>query len=264
MKMRGLSVAVALVLAVGATLGVFLYVQGVKKEAKTPTANAVSVVVSKKDIPAGTKLDALITAGDFTTLSVSKDALVQGAVTSLSQLQGRTTNAFVLHGEQISTVRLQGTNTRTGGTLGLSEGYQAITIALDTPRAGGGIVAADDHITIYATLDSVSIIRGNLQAFLKGKQVDNTKQDIGDFTIVVVPDVRVLRVSSTGTGVAAPTKGDIQLTLELLPEDTQKLVFAQEHGKIWLSLLAPGEKGFDAPPLQVGDLLLTSVGAGPV
>ena len=262
MKMRGLSVAVALVLAVGATLGVFLYVQGVRKESKTPLANAVSVVVSKKDIPAGTKLDALITAGDFTTLSVSKDAVVQGAVTSLSQLQGRTTNAFVLHGEQISTVRLQGTNTRTGGTLGLKEGYQAVTISLDTPRAGGGIVAADDHITVYATFDSVSITRADVQAFLKGKDANVASLNVGDYTMVVVPDVRVLRISGAGAGVAAPTTGDIQLTLELLPVDAQKLIFAQEQGKVWLSLLAPGEKGVDNPP--VNDLgLLQAAGAGP-
>jgi pilus assembly protein CpaB len=260
MKMRGLSVVVALVLAVGATLGVFLYVQGVKKEAKAPIANSVSVVVSKKDIPAGTKLDALITQGAFTTLSVSKDALVQGAVTSLSQLQGRTTNAFVLHGEQISTVRLQGTNTRTGGTLGLSEGYQAVTISLDTPRAGGGVVSADDHITVYATFDSVSIIRGDVQAFLRGKDPKSATLNVGQYTMVVVADVRVLRVSGAAAGVAAPTTGDIQLTLELLPEDAQKLIFAQEQGHIWLSLLAPGEKGVNEAPITGVDLL---VGAGP-
>jgi hypothetical protein len=37
--------------------------------------------------------------------------------------------------------------------------------------------------------------------------------------------------------------GTVTLTLALLPQDAQKFVFALEEGKVYLSLLAPGEKG---------------------
>ena len=84
MKNRGMALAVALLVAAGATAAIFLYVQSVKKHATQPSAT-VTVIVSKNDITAGTKLDSLITGGQFTTLSVPTDAVVPGAVTSEAQ-----------------------------------------------------------------------------------------------------------------------------------------------------------------------------------
>src|SRR6266540_4338273 len=130
MKPRGLAMAVALLLAVGATSAIFLYVQGVKREAK-PAASNVTVIVSKKNITAGTKLDTLIQEGAFTTVSVPRDALVNGAVSTLADLQGKTAAAFILQGEQITSARFQGSSQSTGGLLGIQGGYQAVTL----PRA---------------------------------------------------------------------------------------------------------------------------------
>ena len=35
----------------------------------------------------------------------------------------------------------------------------------------------------------------------------------------------------------------IRITLDLLPQDAQNLVFAQENGLVWLGLLPPDEDG---------------------
>ena len=259
-RSRGVAVGTALVLAIVATVAVFLYVQGVRKEAKTtPIANMQTVVVAKEDIPAGTNLDVLISQGAFTTVQVPQAALVQGVVTDLSQIRGRTTSATILAGEQITTARLQGSTERTGGILGIREGYEAVTVALPIPQAGGGFIRSGDHVTLYASLDNVSILRGKLRNFLKGQvAADNQKQNIGDYTVTLVPDVRVLRVIS---GDERQSSSDqISLSLELHPLDAQMVVFAQEHGSLYMALLAPGQPGASLLPIGVIDLLASSFG----
>src|SRR5947208_6481831 len=92
MRSRGMVGLVAFLLATIATFSIFLYVHGVKHKAETGGAQ-VTVIVSKKDIPAATNLDTLITAGTFTTETIPKASEVQGAVSSLEQLKGRRTSA---------------------------------------------------------------------------------------------------------------------------------------------------------------------------
>jgi pilus assembly protein CpaB len=223
--------AVALLLAIGATSAIFLYVQGVKREAK-PSANDVTVIVSKKDIPSGTRLDTLIQEGAFTTVSIPRDALIDGAVTTLADLQGRTTASFVLRGEQIASARLQGSTQSTGGVLGIRDGYQALTIQLEPQRVVSGFIQGGDHVVLYATLES------------KGGTV---------LTATLVPDVHVLKVSgTTGAVGGGAVTGTALVTLELRPEDAAKVVLAQEKAQIWLTLLPPNQQGVAQPPATLG------------
>src|SRR5947208_16801113 len=88
MRSRGMVGLVAFLLATIATFSIFLYVHGVKRKAETDGAQ-VTVVVSKRDMPAATNLDTLIAGGAFTSEAIPRTDEVQGAVTSLEQLKGR-------------------------------------------------------------------------------------------------------------------------------------------------------------------------------
>ena len=252
MKVKGLALMLAVLLGGAAAGAVYLYVQNVKKEAGTPP-NMVTVVVSKQDIPAGTKLDGLISAGEFTTSSIPQTALVQGAVTDLSQLRGRRTSTFILQGEQISTSRLQGSTQATGGILGIPEGHQAVTVQLDPQRVPAEVLQPGDHVSIYATFSNVQVLRSSsLRAFLAGRGGANDDQvQIGDYTVNLVPDVQVLRVSGEGESDSVPDANTfIFVTLAVQPYDAERLVFAQEKGKVWLALIAPGDTGTQQPPVS--------------
>jgi pilus assembly protein CpaB len=252
-RVRGTAIVLALLLAIGATAAVFLYLSAVKKEHKAPIANFVTVIVSKQDVPADTKLDSLISAGEFTTLQIPRDAIVTGAVTDLSQLRGRTSSTFILQGEQISTARLQGSTHATGGVLGIPAGHQAVTLELPLQKVPGQVLQPGDHVTVYATYTDVSVLGGkSLEAILSGKAqaspatggATTPETSVGDLTVDLVPDVQVLKVS--GEDQAAVTTGTDQVvfvTLALLPGDAQSVVFSQENGSIWLALLPPGQKG---------------------
>jgi pilus assembly protein CpaB len=252
MKARGLVLIVAILLAAAATAAVFLYTQGVKKEASPSSATMVTVIVAKEDIPAGTNLDNLISSGGFTTLRIPEDAVVQGAVTDLAQLRGRRTSTFILKGEQISTARLQGSTQPTGGVLGIPAGYVAVTVALQQQKVPGQVLQAGDHVTVYATFSNVSLVSGTAIEQLMNGQVPTSTQgrvDVGDFTVDLVPDVQVLRVTGQ-SGSDSQANQSVYVTLALLPKDASNVVFAQERGSVWLGLLAPGEKGKPLPPVS--------------
>ena len=95
MKERGLVVVLAFLLAIGATAAVFLYVNGVKSDA-TNGGTTSQVIVSKQIIPSGTNLDGLVSSGAFVTKAVPTEDLVPGAVTSIQQLQGKTTSQTIV------------------------------------------------------------------------------------------------------------------------------------------------------------------------
>jgi pilus assembly protein CpaB len=269
-RVRSTAIALALILAIGATVAVFLYLNAVKKEHRAPAANLITVIVSKQDIPADTKLDSLISAGAFTTLQIPRDAVVTGAVTDLAQLRGRTTSTFVLQGEQITTARLQGSTQATGGVLGIPSGHVAVTVQLDPQKVPGEVLQPGDHVTVYGTYSGVNVISNPaLQQILTGKTPPSpapasggtSTTDIGDFTVDLVPDVQVLRVSNENgsSTTSGSSNNGVFVTLALLPEDSQKVVFSQEKGSIWLALLPPGQHGTQEGLIGVTPILLQAI-----
>jgi pilus assembly protein CpaB len=259
MKSRGLVVVLALVLATLATAGVFLYMKGVREDAKTG-GDLVTVVVSKVDIPANTEMNQLIAAEQFEAQEVPADAVVDGAVTQLSQLRNRKATTFILAGEQIPISRVEGGGVA-GGVLGIPEGHQAITVALEAPRAISGALSNGDRVTVFATLEDVKIVKLNPDFTPAAGSTGESPEF--DTTVVLVPEAEVLRVTIPqvsdvpGEEAAAPdTTADIAVTLAFLPDEAQEFVFALEEGKVYLSLLPPDGTGQDLDPLTAAQILV--------
>ncbi len=257
MKSRGLVVVLALILATVATAGVFLYARGVKEDARTG-GSLVEVIVASDDIPANTDLNSVISQGGFVMREIPQDALVEGAITEISQLRNRRNSVFIVAGEQIPISRVQGGKVE-GGVLSIPEGHQAITVSLDSPRAVGAAIAGGDNVTVLATFSDVVIAQKK-----KAQQTTTTGQPASTptaATVVLVPQVEVLRVFvPTTTGVtggegSADTTGNIAVTLAFLPEEAQKFVFALEQGTVYLSLLPPDAEGVELAPLTVDSIV---------
>lgn len=256
MKSRSIAVTVAFVLAVAATAAIYLYVQGVRRSATRATTNMITVIVPKEDIPAQTNLGKLISSGGFTTLRIPTNAVVQGAVTDLGQLKGKTTGYPILQGEQISVARLQGSALQPpGGRFGLHPGYEAVTIPLALPQALSGVLQANDHVTIYASFDDATVVSWNLKQVLAG--TDSIRRaDLGHLTITVAPDVKILRVDAPATGgLGSGTSGTIRITFELQPSDAANVIEANSQGSVWLALLPPNQKGEAIPPTNIRTIL---------
>lgn len=272
MRSRGLVVALALLLAIGATAAVFLYVNSVKEEAKT-SGDRVTVVVADQDIAANTQLNPLIDQGVFEPRDVPADSLVSGAVQDVEQLRGTVTTAAILAGEQIPLARV-GSAQAPGGSAGLREGYQAVTFKFEGEQYAAEFLRPGDFVTVYAGFSDVqlNILPTSLDKLLKGKPAGGpagqsqssgvTTVQLGDFAVVLVSEARVLGITTqvqnqTGGQDTEPTIVQL-VTLELEATDAQNAVFTQINGKLWLGLIRPG----DTPPeagtaTQVTDFLGT-------
>ena len=243
MKSRGMVIVLAFLLAAGATGAVYLYVSGVKEEARTG-GELTSVIVSKQDIPAGSDLDPLIAAGAFRPGEVPTDDLVVGAVTELTQLRGQTATSAILAGEQIPTARLS-SGSLPGGALGQQKGYEAATFSLSAEQVVGPALQRGAHVTIYATFDSATT------KSLKTASVNGADNVIAGVVMPIVEDVRVLDVVRPGVnpGEQASDEGGL-VTFELLPEDVEKVIFTQQYGTVWLGLLGPNDNPETAKPID--------------
>lgn len=268
----------ALVLATLATAGVFLYSRGVKEDARQG-GDLATVVVSKVDISANTDLNNLIRDEMFTTTDVPRDALIDDPITQVSQLRNLRNSVYIFAGEQIPLARVQGGEVP-GGLLSIPEGHQAMTVALEAPRAISGALAGGDNVAIYATFNDVEITliegagTGAGTSFLKSvqaairaaqaAQASNGSLDIPKFdtTTVLSPQVEVLRVTRpTTAGVTGEEEPDqdananLMVTLAFEPEEAQQFVFALELGQVYLSLIPPDEEGTDLQPITVAQIL---------
>jgi pilus assembly protein CpaB len=229
MSSRITIIAIAVVFAATATLSVFLYARGLQDNAETST-DTVGVVVVSQDIPSGTELDGLLSGGTLEVQQVPADLVVSNAVTDLDELKGESTASPILAGEQVTSTRLAGSQDLPGGVLSIPKGMQGMTVALESQRViGGNVLAAGDHVAIHATFQ-------------------NEKH-----TVLVSSDAQVLRVfraaeGTTGTATTLSGTGN-NVTLALDPEEVQKLVFGQDLGKIYFSIIPPGEDGKPLEPI---------------
>lgn len=245
MRSRGLVVAIAVVLAVAAAAAVILYTQGVKEDFEQG-GELQAVIVSSIEIRANEALNPLVAQDVFKQIRVPKDALVAGAVTDIRQLEDATSTSTILANEQIPISRLS--SGPRPNELGISEGHIAVAVELEAPQGGTGNVQPGDNISVFATYQNVQAVPGNIRQAVNNPAAVNAgrKVDLPDFTVTLIPTVKVLRIQNPEVDSETGQQNDsdqIRITLDLLPQDAQNLVFAQENARIWLGLLPPDEEG---------------------
>ena len=253
MRSRGLVVALALLLAIGATAAVFLYVNGVREDAKTG-GNLVSVMVATQDIQANAELNPLLDAGAFTTAQITPETLVNGAVTSEDQLRDQTTTFPILANEQIPLSRLSSGESPQGGSLGISPGHVGTTVRVEGPNGVGGHLTRGDNIVVYVTFSGVQVFKSFKELVDRATSSNpssspaSNQQALPALTVTLIPTVTVLDVENPAeTADGKSSEGQVTLTLDLLPEDSATLVYAAEQGSLWFGLLPPGEDGVQLP-----------------
>jgi Flp pilus assembly protein CpaB len=249
MRSRGLVVAIAVVLAVLAAVGVIVYTNQVKNNAVSTGTTAV--IVSTQDIPAGTSLDPLIQQGVFATVNIPNDAVVKDAITSQTDLEGQTTAQPIYANEQIPPTRLA---TGAGNALGIDQGHLAVGLSVNGANAVNGSVQVNDHVAVYATFSKgTPVTKQDLKQLLTPSQITKlfgaSTATTGfaqspvflmpfDMTVALVPSVKVLAVQNA-------TSGTSTFVLDLLPGDAQNVIFGVEKASLYLGLLPPSnENGY--------------------
>jgi pilus assembly protein CpaB len=236
MRRRVTGIVAALVLASLGTVMLVVYVQSARDEA-VAGERMVDVLVVSDTIDKGTK------AADIGDLVDSKQVPAKvradGAVTDLGDLDDESVAAVELvPGEQLVASRFVSRQDAARGDV--PEGFQEVTVPLEPARALGGQVAAGDTVGVFLSFDPFDI--------------GNTGEKTANVTHLELHKVIVTRVqlddSGDGAGVgsegdddeaatATAPSGTFLVTLAVDGPSAERVVFAAEHGFVWLSAEPP-------------------------
>jgi pilus assembly protein CpaB len=239
MKARLLGGIAALVVAILGTVLLFNYVQGADRRALANTETE-DVLVLKQDVAAGTPASELNQY--VSTKTIPKTAVAKDAVRDLSSLGTKVTAVGLVSGEQLLGSRLVEVSTFVGpARVEVPDGLQEITFRLDIDRVVGGSLAAGDTVGVFISL---------------GDAATDPATGAGHGTQLTFHKVLVTAVQF-GSGQAAQTQGEATqasssgalnseskkqassdsylITLARNAVDAEKLVYAAEFGKIYLS-----------------------------
>jgi pilus assembly protein CpaB len=232
MQSRVLAILIAVVLALVATAALVVYVNGADRRAISDQSPRM-VWVATTAIPAGTSGLTAINTKRIKQVEMPTKSIVPGAVLSLTQIQNRYAAVDLEAGEQLLQKRWVGAEDLAGGRLlPIQSGYQALAIGMDAVRQVAGFVTPGDRVSLVLTM----------------KRGDRDKSQF------LIQDVQVLAVGSTALANAAAQggggrvnqgKGQVAaVTLSIRENDVEHVVYAAEHGSIYMTLLAR-----DAKPL---------------
>jgi pilus assembly protein CpaB len=242
MQSRLLAILVAVAFALVATAALVVHVNGADRRA-IRDQEPVLVYVAKSRIAAGTTGEKAQNDGLIQRTELPRKAVARDAIRSIEQLGGRVAAVDIVAGEQLLATRWVGAEDVAGrNLLRIPEGHQAISIALDATRQVSGFVTPGDHVSMVATLEQAG----------SGAEVSQ----------FLLQDLLVLAVGATAQSNPAAQGGDraneksnqnlSSVTLAVRAEEVERVVFATEHGSLYLSLLPPGQQPIARRPRTGG------------
>jgi hypothetical protein len=261
---RIIGAIVAVVLAVGGGLALFLYTQGADARAAAGQTME-SVYVLTDDIPQGTTGAAV--KDHLQVERLPKMAIQPGIVTDLASVSALVTNADLLKGDQLVKLRFSDPKSlaATTGTVPVPKAMQQVTIPLVVDRVVGGAVQAGSTVGI--------VYSSNTQT-----TTDNTHVAVTQFIYHRVLVTRVTagltyqapsstmapssstNSSSTSTS-SSSSQGEstLMVTFAVTTPQAEKLVYGAEqqqdgNGGIWLTLETSASNIAGSTPRDGGNI----------
>jgi pilus assembly protein CpaB len=237
-------------LAVIGTLLLVTYVNGAADRASAGEKGLSTLVVSHQ-ITAGTRVADL--KGDVKVQEVPRRLRAKDAVSSLSELQGLVATTALQPGEQVLRSRFGRVGAAGARSVAAPADKVEVTVSLEPQRALGGTVGAGDTVGVFASFKPFSISapkQANGEAGVA--EVDGILIPDGGSTPnsthlilhkVLVTNVQIDQqdestakddASSDSSAKTAPQR-NLLVTLAVSGPDAEKVVFAAEHGTIWLA-----------------------------
>lgn len=225
LKSRVFAGIFATVLALAGGVLVFAYAGNADDRAMAGLEPAAVLVVSSS-VPAGTPAESL---DEFVTLRKLPDsALAATAVTTLEGSEGKVTSVDLLPGEQLLAERLVAPEDfQNTGAVEVPKGLQEISLQLEPQRVVGGQLAAGDHVGIF-----ISMAGG---AFEDDPDKETTQLVIHKALLTAVQRAPLPVTEEGDTDTQALPEGSMLVTVALDDKDAQRVIFAAEFAKVWLS-----------------------------
>jgi pilus assembly protein CpaB len=203
----------AVVVAGVAAWSIFSYLQTETKKVKA--GQPQNIVVAIVDVPIGAKLaDKQVKLAAF-----PKDSIPQGSISDIKSVQGRVAIRPIAAGDAVTEQKLIPKAGSPGSgvmTYLVPQGHRAITVAVNEVAGVAGFLTPADRVDVVLT----TLLPGSTENISK----------------IVLQNVPILAAGQTneqreGKPVIVQT-----VTLDLTPEDSEKLVLAASKGQLQLLL----------------------------
>ena len=209
-------VLLALIIATGGSVGLYKWLQNkaAPKSSVQVAPEAMPVVVAAADLPFGTKLKREM----LKTLPYYKESLPAGYLTDAAKLEGRVTVLPLKQNEPIIEARLAPESITSGGVSAVvTPGKRAIAVKGDKVIGISGFVQPGNRVDVVVTLTE-----------------PKTKTEVSKLVIENIPVLASgTEIQQNADGKPAPV--DVY-TLEVDPEQGEKLALAATQGKLQLAL----------------------------
>lgn len=217
-----------------------------QKAPEAPKIETVDVVVATKRLRYG----AVLKDDTVRVVPYTKDAVPPNSFTSLEALLGDgspNNQRIVLRamepGEPVLSNKVTGFGERPTISTQLTPGMRAFTLRIDAVTGVAGFLLPNDRVDIFLTTGSRDGLKSNvIMQNVKVIAVDQLADQ----------DARLARVSRTAT-------------VEVAPQDAQKLALAQQMGRISLSLRQIDETttSEETEAVDIGDIIKQEEAAAP-
>lgn len=247
MKHRGLTIALAVLLAVLGTAGVLAYVRHADSRA-IEGQKAVTVVIAEKLIPSGTSAAAAEQQGLLGSETLPAASVPANALTAVTpDLSGLVVSSDVQPGQLLLRPVLVTQSQATSG-LTIPPGMVAVSVLFCLPEAVAGNVHVGSQVAVFDTIASGSTTM-TAQPACSGPH----QWLAGDYasTRLVLPKVKVLAVGSasgssggSSGGAFSGNSGNSQntelVTLAVGQDDAERLILMTQDGLPYLALVTGG------------------------
>jgi pilus assembly protein CpaB len=227
----------AVLTAVAATFGVYRVLQTTKEQSRVPTSR---VVVAAKDLPEGANIDKTMLAVKEWPVA----AVPAGAVTVVDSLVGRVTRVAVFTGEAFVAGRLAPHGSGAGLEVKIAPGKRAMAIRINDVAGIAGLIQPNSRVDVLVTMRE----GGGAQE----RQVAK----------LFMENMRVLSVGTQfergedGKPMPATTA-----TLEVTPQESERLAVASNAGSIQLVLRGYGDPNSSATRGATSNEVVAQLGA---
>ena len=206
---------VALVFAGLASWGVYKYLK--QQEMKTKVTSVQPLVVAAVEIPVGAKLD--IT--NLKTVAMPQESYPQGGFRDPKELVGRMVIRYLSAGDQVTESKLipkEGSQPSGVMTYLIPKGHRAVTVGVNEVAGVAGFLAPGNRVDLVLTTPLPN---------------SATAETISKIVLQNVPILATGQITEQKEGKPAvvPT-----VTLDLSPDDAEKLVHASHKGSLQLLL----------------------------
>ncbi|MDH3730685.1 MAG: RcpC/CpaB family pilus assembly protein [Acidimicrobiia bacterium] len=247
MNKRLIGMVVSVALAAIGTFSLLTYVKGADERALAGE-ETVEVLVVDTMVAKGTPISEVAKA--VTTEWVPVKVRAEGSVSTLNNLSGTVAAVDLLPGEQVVAARFVNPVDLAAETIvAIPDGLLEVTIALDPQRAVGGQPLPGDLVAVVASFNDVATEPVEEPSTPIGITTQEEEAAVATLaaTHIILHKVLIANVQAneqlaraeqadaTEVGFAAAPTGSLLITFAVSAPDVEKLVFAAEHGRIWLA-----------------------------